>query len=144
MRVREHAQDAELSAKLFCVDPFEATPGHRRRRPVAEEPRDPKPEAGRLAVARGVERRHQQRRALQPVARLELELDVEVAPVGRQARGGRVPRVDELRQGDVLSSLGLVGADDLEDALDPIRVDALEEPADDVRRVPCPSPRRAE
>ena len=52
---------------------------------------------GLVAVARRVRRRHQQRRPLEVVARRQLELGVDVAPVGRETGDGRVPRSGERR-----------------------------------------------
>ena len=88
---REHAQDAELAADVLVVDAARgsgaSSPARRRTRSGARRGSG----SPGLSVARRVDRRHQQRRALELVGRDELELGVEVAPVGRQRRERRIP-----------------------------------------------------
>ena len=86
----------QLAPDPLGVQPLEAAPDHRRRGAVAEAPGDAEAEAGLAAVARGIHRRQQQRGPLEKVGGGQLELGVQVAPVGRQ-RGKRL--VPGLRRG---------------------------------------------
>ena len=131
--VREHAQDPELAADLLLVDALEAAARHLRRRAVAEAARDPEPEARSAAVASRVDRRHQQRGALEPVARDELDLGVEVAPVGRQRGERGVPgrRRASPAAARRAPARGLAGADELERAADPLLVEPRQQPLDE-------------
>src|SRR4029453_3923044 len=79
--------------------------------------------------------------AVQPVARDQLKLDVEVAPVGRETGGGLVPGRPERRALDLLCRLGLVDPDELELAADPFSIDAREEIANHLRRRSRPAAR---
>ena len=78
--------------------PREAPASHRRRRPIAEAAGDSKAEHRSAGDPSGIDRREQERAALEIVARGELELAVEIAPVGGKARDGDVPARQERRR----------------------------------------------
>src|SRR3954468_17917199 len=80
--VGEHAQDAQLAADARLVEALEAAAGHSRRGAVAEAARAAEAEAGRPTEAGRVRGAHEERAPLEPVGRDELDLRVEVAPVG--------------------------------------------------------------
>ena len=69
-----------------------------RRGPVAEAAGDSKAEHRSAGDPSGIDRGEQERAALEVVARGELELAVEIAPVGGKARDGGVPARQERRR----------------------------------------------
>src|SRR5207237_5756051 len=95
-----------------------------------EARRDPEPEARRAAAARRVERSRQQGRALEMVARAELDLAVEVAPVLGEA-GELVPLLRERLARGSNDLGGATRAEQLERSVDPLLVEAGEQAADE-------------
>src|SRR5581483_4403558 len=98
LRVGERVEDPYVAWNPRLVEAGEAAPAHLGRRAVAEAPCDPEAERRRTAEAGWVERRQQHRSALEVVARAQLELAVEIAPVVGQRREQPVPVVGEARR----------------------------------------------
>ncbi len=131
MGVREDAEDAQLAEDLLLVDALEAAARHVRGGAVSEAARNTESEARGFAVARRVERRHQESGALEPIGGDELDLGIEVAPVGWQRGDRLVPRPGEGRPVHDRLRRGLAGADELERARDPLLVEPREQPLDE-------------
>src|SRR6476659_5276485 len=90
-RVGEGAQDAHHGRDASFVLPLEAALDHLRGGAVPESPRAMETEARRRTVAGRVERREGERGRVEMVARGQLDLAVEIAPVGGQGRQRRFP-----------------------------------------------------
>ncbi len=95
VRVAEDAQDLQLAADALLVEALQAAARHRRRHAVTELARDAEAQRERLAVARRIHGRDQQRPALEMVARPQHELGEHVRPVGGKRRERGVPLVGE-------------------------------------------------
>src|SRR5262245_5829605 len=130
--VGQHAQDCQRPADAALVEPGQAPPGHPRRGAVAERPGAPEPEPVGRPVAQRVDRRERQRGRVEVVARRQVELCVQVGPVGRQACGEGVPGLCEWQVVRLRSSAQmrgrshLVRGDQLERAADALEVEAAE------------------
>ncbi len=123
-------QDPQLAANPSFVEPFEAPPDHLRRAAVAEPARSAETEDGAGVGPGRIERAEPQRSRLDVVARGQLDLCIEVAPVGRQAGVGGVPRVDEAGALVVLQLRHFLEAAELELALDALRVESAQQRLD--------------
>ena len=134
--VRKHTQDAELTADALLVEPLEAAARHLGGGAVAETPRHTEPECRLPAEACRVARAEQQRAALEPIRRDELDLRVEVAPVRGKSCGAGVPGARERRLVDGRLGNGLVRAHELDRSPDPLLVEPSEQPLDKPRRLP--------
>ena len=84
-------EDREPSRDPLLVEPLEAAHRHLRRGPVAEGVRNAEPKGAAIRDAGRIDRCKQQRGALEVVARGQLELAVQIAPVGRQGGDGFAP-----------------------------------------------------
>jgi acetoin:2,6-dichlorophenolindophenol oxidoreductase subunit alpha len=130
-------QDPQLATNSGFVEPLEAPPDHLRRGAVAECARGAETE-DRASVRPGrVERAQLERSGLDVVARGQLGLCIEVAPVGRQARVSGVPGVDEARALVVLQLRNFREARELELALDALGVEPAQQRLDVVRGDTC-------
>jgi acetoin:2,6-dichlorophenolindophenol oxidoreductase subunit alpha len=134
--VRERAQDADGARNAGRVEPLEAAAHHRCRDAVTEVARAAEAEGETLSVAGGVERGEAKGGRLKMVARSELDLGVDVAPVRRQLGERLIPGFGEGRRSVAcarpLRSLGRGVGGELELAPDPFAVEPVEETADDV------------
>jgi acetoin:2,6-dichlorophenolindophenol oxidoreductase subunit alpha len=134
MRVGERAQDPDDARNAGRVEPLEAAAHHRSRGAVTELARASEAKRKALPVAGRVERGEEERARVEVVARGELDLGIDVAPVGRQLGERLVPGFGEPRRGATraLGSLRCGVGDELELAPDPLAVEPVEETADDV------------
>src|SRR5947207_8801678 len=97
LRIREDAQDPQLSGNPPVVEALQAAAHHLLGGAVPEAAGNTEPEARRPSEARRVERGRPERGAIVVVARGQRGLAVEVAPVVRQSRERGLPPLDERR-----------------------------------------------
>ena len=141
--VSERTRRMRSSPRIsLLVDALEAAARHVRGSAVPEAARDTEAEARGFAVAGRVERRHQQRGAVEPVGGDELDLGIEVAPVRRQRGDRRVPGPGEGRPVRDRLRHGFARADELERARDSLLVEPREQPLDERGSGACSRPRR--
>ena len=96
---------------------------HLRRGAVAEGVRNAEPKGAAVRDAGRIDRCKQQRGALEVVARGQLELAVQIAPVGRQGGDGFGPRVREPQARCVHARRSLARLEQPDRAADPLVVD---------------------
>ena len=125
-------QDPQLAADSRFVEPLEAAAHHLRRGAIAERARGPEAEQRARVRPCRVQRAQPQRTGLDVVARAQIDLCVQVAPVGRQRGDGRVPGVGESRTLAVDLCRSLLDSDELELAPDALRVEPAQQLPDPV------------
>src|SRR5579885_2605292 len=125
--VAEHAHDPDVTADLRLVEPGEAAADHAGGGPVAAPARAAEAEAGPARRLGRVERGAEQRGALEVGARVEVELDHEVAPVRGQRRERRPPLGRERRPGHLRRRVRLARREQRQLAVADLPVDAPEE-----------------
>src|SRR5581483_9213215 len=83
------------------------------------------------AVASRVDRDHVHGCPIEPVGRLQLDLAEQIAPVGRQRRELRLPLLAQRRRGaPEIAYCDWIRREHLENAVDPLLVEAFEQPPD--------------
>src|SRR3954454_713319 len=133
-RVRERPKHANHSADSFAVEPLQAAPCHLGRGAVAEPPGDAETEARLAPVAGRICGRQQEGGAFEIVAREELELGVDIAPVLRESGELCIPGRDERARLQRGRFGFLADRPQLQAADDPLSVEAGQQPADAPRR----------
>jgi acetoin:2,6-dichlorophenolindophenol oxidoreductase subunit alpha len=115
------------------VEPLEAPARHVRRGAVAELPRHAEAKDRTALGAGRVQRAEPHRARLDVVARADLDLGVEIAPVGRHRGQGFVPGRGQPRPRCRLLRLCLVDVDELDGHVDPFLVHSGEQSPDSFR-----------
>ncbi len=130
MGVGQRVHDSHAAADRVFVEPLEAALHHLRRRAVAEAARTAKPIAGGVAEKRRVERRNEERGAVEMVGRGHLELAIQVGPIRRQAVEGGAPMCGKrvLRRGGCVRCA--FAPDELDRAFDAFGVESAQKSPD--------------
>src|SRR5918995_1177985 len=139
MRIREDAKDSNGAGDVLAVEPLETATHHFRRGSVPANPSTAKAERVRASVVRWVDRCEQQRSPVEKVGGVELDLAVEVGPVGRETLCELVPLGGE-RARSALAPAGRRSGggrrllvDELQPAGDSLLVEALQHASETVR-----------
>src|SRR5215210_6276957 len=145
LRVRLCQQDLQAAFDPRLVEPRQTPPRHLGRSAVAEAPRGGELEREPAIGARRVQRRQPQRPRIEEVARAELDLGIDVAPVVRHRGDGRQPRLLERRPRDRRVARRRHGRrvrDDLQATANPLAVDARQQAAQTLETPTLPRDRQ--